>query len=251
MKNGATTLPRTLICPLTATLPPRNLVFPTFPCTAMMFATLAKTPIRLPVMSMLAVPGSVDVTPVSCEPLPMKNGATTLPRTFIWPLTATLPPRNLVFPTLPCTAMIFATFAKTPIRLPVMSMLAVPGSVDVTPVSCDPFPTKKGATTLPRTLICPLTATLPPRNLVFPTFPCTAMMFATLAKTPIRLPVMSILAVPGSVDVTPVSCEPLPMKNGATTLPRTFIWPLTATLPPRNLVFPTLPCTAMMFDTLA
>ena len=111
IRNGATILPSVLICPLTATFPPRNLVFPTFPSTAMMFATLANDPITLPRMSRFAVSGSVAVTPVSCDPFPMKKGATTLPKEFICPLTATLPPRNLVFPTLPCTAIAFATFA--------------------------------------------------------------------------------------------------------------------------------------------
>ena len=77
------------------------------------------------------------------------------------------------------------------------------------------------------------------------------MMFDTFAKTPMWLPTISILAVAGRVDVIPVNNEPLPTKKDAMTLPRTLIWPLTATLPPRNLVFPTFPCTAMMFDTLA
>ena len=80
---------------------------------------------------------------------------------------------------------------------------------------------KKGATTLPRALTCPLTAMLPPANV--PTFPEAAMMFVTLAYAPMTFPRMSRFATAGSdVDARPVSWEPLPMKKGATMLPRAF-----------------------------
>ena len=64
------------------------------------------------------------------------------------------------------------TLAYAPMTLPLMSRFAVAGSVKLAiPVSWEPLPMKKGATTLPRTLTCPLAAMLPPTRSTLPTFP--------------------------------------------------------------------------------
>ena len=102
---------------------------PTFPSTAMMFATLAYSPITLPEMSMSPEPGSPDNKPVSCEPFPMKNGATTLPSELICPLTAMLPPAIRMLPTFPAVPISVATFAKSPMRFPRNNALTAPLSI--------------------------------------------------------------------------------------------------------------------------
>ena len=83
-----------------------------------------------------------------------------------------------------------------------MSAVTIDGNVAVTPVSCEPLPMKKGAVTFPSETICPLTATLPPRNRVFPMFPVIALTlpvkfpsFALTFPVRIRFPSPSIVAL--------------------------------------------------------
>ncbi|ABT15441.1 hypothetical protein FR483_n156L [Paramecium bursaria Chlorella virus FR483] len=196
-----TTLPRTLICPLAAILPPRNTTLPMLPPTfEIMLETLAYEPMMLPLLS------------------PIMKDDTTLPRTLICPLAATLPPRNTTLPMLPPTfEIMLETFAYEPMMLPLLS------------------PIMKDDTTLPRTLICPLAATLPPRNTTLPMLPPTfEIMLETLAYDPMMLPLLS------------------PIMKDDTTLPRTLICPLAATLPPRNTTLPMLPPTLeIMLETFA
>ena len=203
MKKGATTLPRTFICPLTATLPPRNRVFPTFPWTAMIFATLAYDPMIFPRTSIFAIAGSDDaVNPVNREPLPIKKGATTLPRAFICPLAAMLPPARSTFPIFPETPRMDVMFAYVPMMFPRTSRFADVGSVDVTPVSWDPLPIKNGATTFPSAFICPLAAIFPPTRRTFPTFPETPRMDVIFAYTPMILPRTSSAPTAGKDAIT-------------------------------------------------
>ena len=136
---------------------------------------------------MLALPGSTYCAmPVNCEPFPTKKGATTLPRAFTCPLTATFPPAKRVFPTFPVVPISVVTFAKVPITFPVMSILAADGSDEETPDSKAPFPRKYTADTFP---------------------------------VAVTLPRTSAATVAGSVAVTPVSRAPLPRKYAASALP--------------------------------
>ena len=180
----------------------------------------------------------------------MKKLQTTFPRTLTCPLTAMFPPTMSTFPTFPETTIILDTLAYEPMTLPRTSRDWTPEAM--IPDSWEPLPMKKGVTMLPRTLTCPLAAMLPPTRSTLPTFPMAAKMFVTLAYEPMTFPRTSMFAVVGSVKLAiPDSWEPLPMKKGATTLPRVFNCPLAAMLPPARSTLPTFPEDAVMFVTLA
>ncbi|ABT15443.1 hypothetical protein FR483_n158L [Paramecium bursaria Chlorella virus FR483] len=190
-----TTLPRTLICPLAATLPPRNITLPMLPPTfEIIFETLAYDPMILPLLS------------------PIMKDDTTLPRTLICPLTATLPPRNTTLAMLPPTfEIMLETFAYDPMILPRTSVVEIAGRVEVTPVSPLPSPTKNPALMYADVVTFP---SVVKRTLAIlpPTF---EIMLETFAYDPMMLPRTSVEAIAGRVDVIPVSPLPSPTKNPA------------------------------------
>ncbi|ABT13707.1 hypothetical protein MT325_m153L [Paramecium bursaria chlorella virus MT325] len=187
-----TTLPRTLICPLTATLPPRNTTLAMLPPTfEIMLETLAYDPMMLPLLS------------------PIMKDDTTLPRTLIWPLTATLPPRNTTFPMLPPTfEIMLETLAYDPMMLPRTSVVEIAAGVEVMPVSPLPSPTKNPAFMYAPVVTFP---SIVKRTLAMlpPTF---EIMLETLAYDPMILPRMSDDETAGGVKVAPVRKAPFPTK---------------------------------------
>ena len=122
----------------------------------------------------------------------------------------------------------------------------------VIPVNALPSPTKYTALTLADELIVPATFTPVPVTVivVLPTASIVTLPFAVAMFT-LLLP----LLINGPL-VTPVSCEPLPMKNGAVTLPPELILPAIpaypATLIPVSVtvsvVFPTAATVTFPFE---
>ncbi|ABT13709.1 hypothetical protein MT325_m155L [Paramecium bursaria chlorella virus MT325] len=222
-----TTLPRTFICPLTATLPPRNLTLPMLPPTfEIMLETLAYDPMMFPLLS------------------PIMKDDTTLPRTFICPLTATLPPRNTTLPILPPTfAIMLETLAYDPMMLPRTSVVEIAAGVEVMPVSPLPSPTKNPAFMYAPVVMFP---SIVKRTLAMlpPTF---AIIFETLAYDPMMLPRTSVVEIAAGVEVMPVSPLPSPTKNPA------FMYAPVVTFP--SIVKRTLamlpPTFEIMLETLA
>jgi hypothetical protein len=94
---------------------------------------------------------------------------------------------------------------------PLMSRITISGKVDdaVIPVSRDPLPMNKGATTFPRASICPVTKM------------SSAFTFTMFAYTPVTFPIISMFATAG--NPIPVRNAPFPMNMLAVTFPNALI----------------------------
>ncbi|ABT13710.1 hypothetical protein MT325_m156L [Paramecium bursaria chlorella virus MT325] len=196
------------------------------PTFEIIFETLAYDPMMLPRTSVVEIAAGVEVIPVSPLPSPTKNPAFMYAPVVMFP---SIVKRTLAM--LPPTfEIIFETLAYDPMMLPRTSVVEIAAGVEVIPVSPLPSPTKNPAFMYAPVVMFP---SIVKRTLAMlpPTF---AIMLETLAYDPIMFPLLS------------------PIMKDDTTLPRTFICPLTATLPPRNLTLPMLPPTfAIIFETLA